>query len=285
VIAQIRVRRLTTCGKPTSCSYRSDGSSIIDVLEDTGSEPQPRMALRRRARVWVQKNRAISVIIGLTCAFGLAVVILAEVEGEDISTFYSGMTLVASFAILSAAVAAAIYAKPGYDAVIAQRQPSNLEIADITIRDSGLEELTPVAIADSLVTDRGEPIDVFEARVGSTIHLTVSIYNAGTIPAHIVWNLNVPAVCGLDPTDHPGLAHYLGTPRDYSIGENAVLTRLSVSRYELPAHVTVGFHADITLPDVLCDEADGWPMEAKVVGESDWRSSLQRSIWFVRTIQ
>jgi hypothetical protein len=244
---------------------------------------------RGRSRVkkviaWSRNNGAVSLIAGIALVLGAAVVTVAIVKHQSGDSVYLGLTLVVSVAILLAAVAAAIYAKPAYDEVVAQRLPPKLEISDITLLDAESKRLTAVGVASSLTNQSGDPIEKYETWAGSTIHLQVSITNAGKSSARFIFNCHVPAACTIRPTDHAGLAHYPAVPELYSLTADEELCNWTTARLDLPPDLTVTFHLDISLPDEAREGDDGWPMDVLVSGERDWRRSVQDKTWFVYAI-
>ena len=238
----------------------------------------------KRAIVWVRNNGAVSLIAGITLVLVVVVVAIAVVKHQSGDSVYLGLTLVVSVAILLAAVAAAIYAKPAYDEVVAQRLPPKLEISDITILDAESKRLTAVGVASSLVGGSGDPIERYETRAGSTIQVQVSITNAGKSSARFIFNCHVPVACAIRPKDHPGLAHYPSVPELYGLTADEELCNWTTARLDLPSGLTVTFHLEISIPDESREGDDGWPMDVLVSGERDWQRSVQDKTWFIHPI-
>jgi len=82
--------------------------------------------------------RAIALIVGLALVVAAASSFFEVEAHQNLVTVLSGDVLVASVAIFSAAVTAAIYAKPAFDDALARARPADLAL-QLSIVNFGVE--------------------------------------------------------------------------------------------------------------------------------------------------
>jgi hypothetical protein len=229
----------------------------------------------RKVSEWLQVGyRLIGLIVGLTL-FAAAVSSFAEVEaGEDLLTVLTGDVLVASVAIFFAAVAAAIYAKPGFDEAVASRRPAQLEMTYFQLVDS---DENPLAAESS----DGPPRFRLSQAPPCRVTLYVTVENVGRGASQCILNLRVPFHCGLQPRDPPKAQHDVSSPSGRLVElVRGVSTRcrLSTADAVLPPSVSRTYSAEIDLPNDKVWDA-GWPMRVQFFGPNEPGFAVDFAWW------
>jgi hypothetical protein len=217
----------------------------------------------------------VAIIVAVTAVSGAALSLAELLAGEPLLTVLTGLTLIASLAILASAITAAIYAKPAYDEAVSHLLPADLTITE-TLYDEFDNELSPTDFTH-------DGFAVYEVPRQSTCKLHVRVFNAGRA-VEFVFNFFVPAECDLTITDPPEKVHYLAANRLWEIMGVTLLTKDSISRPSgtIARESGATYIVAIGMPDLDCPYLNGWPMEARAKGVSDSGLGVAQS-WWVRT--
>ena len=155
--------------------------TLQPARNDRASHAKPGW-LKRHALIplgWLRRNLAIVLIVGATVGSGVALSFAAKGAQENLLTILTGLTLVASLAILASAVTAAIYAKPAYDEAVAHLRPVALRLYNLTLRDEQGKTVTVVRQIDGF--------DVYEVSLPCTTLIQVSVQNVGRASAYCIF--------------------------------------------------------------------------------------------------
>lgn len=241
--------------------------------------------------MWLWNHRIVSGIVGVSAVTGVVLSVVEVNDGQDLATVLIGLTLIASVAILAAAITAAIYAKPAYDEAVSLLKPIQLSIVEFSLSDEN-GELVTTDQGELYIGDGGEWVFnpsfqstestlVYQStqRFPSDLRLEVTVFNEGKGTARCGMNLRVPTECELRPLDPE--THRLTSAHRYSALAPEAYTRcrLSVSDNLIPRGVNKTYAAEIKIPDQASPWDLGWPMRLTFFRPGETETAIDRMWW------
>ncbi|MHB8243664.1 MAG: hypothetical protein ACYDHN_16970, partial [Solirubrobacteraceae bacterium] len=182
--------------------------------------------------------------------------------------------LVASVAIFLAAIAAAIYAKPSYDAARALVEPPVFAPPDVTVRSGGSEchRVHDVNGHDTFLV--GTPLP-------TSVEIEIAVLLKGTVPRQTLTNFLIASPCRLTPISNKPGHEALGNEPLYELLPNqAIRVSGTVARREIFPSVRTFFAVRATLHDAPSPWPDqGWPIRVMVRGNNQPLPSLDHTWW------
>jgi len=241
--------------------------------------------------VWLWNHRIVSGIVGVSVGLGVVLSVVEVNDRQNLATVLVGLTLIASVAILAAAITAAIYAKPAYDEAVSLLQPIHLSIVDFSLSDENGELVTTdqgqLYLGDvgewvfnpSFQSTESVPVYQSTQPLPSDLRLEVTVFNEGKGTARCGMNFRVPAECELRPLDPE--THRLTSANRYARLAPDVYTRcrLSVSDNLIPRGVNKTYAAEIKIPDSVSSWDLGWPMMLMFFRPGETENAIERMWW------
>jgi hypothetical protein len=231
---------------------------------------------------WIADNLLVTAIVALTLLLGVVLSIAEDILGEPLATILITDTLIATVAILAAAVTAAVYAKPAYDDAVNLRRPAQLKITEFTLRAGGseIEPETGVSPRVFLIT----------CDCPTTLTLDFTVRNVGRHTTRAGFNLRVPEQCGLSPSGDPASGHHLTPGARVRELVPDVLARCVVSSADtvIPRNINKSYSAELTIPAGVCPWESGWPARLLFFNPSsdvDSEPSPTEETWWMRPAQ
>jgi hypothetical protein len=224
-------------------------------------------------RVWLLRWAIVLIVVASLGASAVVSYVIVD-AGESLTAVLTGDILIASVSIFLAAVAAALYAKPAYDAATASLRKDDVKLVRLSV-DDGATEIEPEG--------DGEPrVFVVSNPQPCTVIIKVQFFSIAEHAKPMIFNFQVPAGCEIQPKDNPLSGHYevYGTTLSPLVVEGEfVPARLTRAESVIYPRVNKSYSVEVTLPYEPSLMLGGWPMRAVVRGLNDKDLALDERWW------
>jgi hypothetical protein len=225
-------------------------------------------------RAWLLRRAIVLIVLASLVASAVVSYVIVD-AGQSLTAVLTGDILIASVSIFLAAVAAALYAKPAYDAATASLRKNDVRLLRLSL-DDGATEIEPEGDGEPMV------FVVSDAQPCKVI-IKVQFWSVANQAMPMIFNFQAPAGCEIQPKDNPLSGHYevYGTTILPLVAEgDNVPARLTRAVSVIYPQVTKSYSVEVTLPYEPSLSLGGWPMRAVVRGLNDKEPALDER-WLV----